>query len=515
MPSAPEETDEAKRTDPKTFLANGLQVARSMVLPLLALFYTIRSDGAPLAVLLGIGVALLLAFFALAYVQWYRFTYHVGAEDIRVESGVLARQARAVPYERIQDVSIEQSLIPRLLGLVEVRFETGAGGKDELKLTYLAEKEGERLRELVRERRDGTADTAPVGGEENDGPADEGAPLFAMDTRRVLTFGMFEFSLVVVAAVFAGAQQFEVLLPFDMFDFEEWQRLLAGPGAWLAGLGFAAQVIGAFIAAASLLVIGFATGLIRTALREWGFTLHRTAKGFRRRRGLLTRTDVVMPVHRVQALEIATGFLRRWFGWHSLKLVSLAQDSGNASHVAAPFAKMGEIEPIVREAGFVTPPPELEWQRSSRRFGVDSAVFAGLLFAVIAALLAGLSAAGVFARLDLFIPDVVYIVLVSGAVLFTAEQWILWRKRRHALGDRQLYSAHGVLSPKLDIASRRKLQSVEIAQGPLSRLRGYASLKLGLAGGTLSIEGLPLERARELRRALLASMTESDFSELA
>ena len=84
----------------------------------------------------------------LAYLRWARFTYTVGADDIRVESG-FCRARRGRYRERIQDVSIEQKFVPRLFEFVEVKFETGAGGGDDLKLAYLPEVEGERLRELV------------------------------------------------------------------------------------------------------------------------------------------------------------------------------------------------------------------------------------------------------------------------------------------------------------------------------------------------------------------------------
>ncbi|PHQ70438.1 MAG: hypothetical protein COB97_04930, partial [Paracoccus sp.] len=50
-----------------------------------------------------------------AYLRWTKLTYTVGDADIRVESGVLSRAARSVPYERIQDVSLEQKPLPRRL----------------------------------------------------------------------------------------------------------------------------------------------------------------------------------------------------------------------------------------------------------------------------------------------------------------------------------------------------------------------------------------------------------------
>ena len=115
--------------------------------------------------------------------------------------------------------------------------------------------------------------------------ADLGRLLFAMSPKRVVTFGLFEFSLAVVAVVAGLAQQFDFLLPFEVWDWRAWREQLAAPGQWLAGLGFLAQVLGVVVAIGSLALVGVATGVIRTVLREWNFRLERTDKGLRRRRG--------------------------------------------------------------------------------------------------------------------------------------------------------------------------------------------------------------------------------------
>src|SRR3546814_2313850 len=126
------------------------------------------------------------------------------------------------------------------------------------------------------------------------------------------------------------------------------------------------QVFAGFGALFVLAFTSSATGMVRTYLRDWGFRLERTSRGFRRRRGLLTRTDVVMPLHRVQAVNISTGIVRGRFGWKSLAFVSLAQDSGSSNHVVAPFAKNEELEPIIRIAGFAPPAEGLDWHRTSK-----------------------------------------------------------------------------------------------------------------------------------------------------
>ena len=59
-----------------------------------------------------------------------------------------------------------------------------------------------------------------------------------------------------------------------------------------------------------------------------------------------------------------------------------------------------------------------------------------------------------------------------------------------------------------------KLHSVEIAQHPLARWRGYATVHLGLAGGAFAIEGVPLAEARALRAKVLETIAATDFSQL-
>jgi putative membrane protein len=498
-------SDEPKRTDPRGFVVQGLMALLRGGLPAFAALIGTGTIGLGLLVLAP-AVALVLAFsFGFAWLKWRRFTYTTGPDNIRVEQGLLSRHARAVPYDRIQDVSLEEKLLPRMFGLAEVRFETGAGGKDEVSLAYLSLDEAARLRELVRERKAGVP--APhAAANADDTPVEPAAPvLFAMDNRRVATFGLFEFSLVIFAVLLGAAQQFEFLLPFEPWDWDRWVDFAADHRddfALIEASGRVAAVVAAIGGVLAVAALGVATGIARTFAREYGFTLERTAKGFRRRRGLFTRTDVVMPVHRVQAARIATGVIRRRFGWYELRFVSLASDKKDASHAVAPFARMDEVEPIVRAAGFHLPNETAEWHRPSSAHWFDKALF----FAV------PLGAAAVAAALFGVWPAGVGLGLLA-AILVVREHY-LWRHDRHAIDAEQVFVRRGWLSPRLELADRLKVQSVELAQGPLGRRRGYATLHFGIAGGTLAIGGLPLDRARQIARDVLDSAAAVDFSDL-
>jgi putative membrane protein len=500
---------EWRRTSPLSFVVRAIVGLRNLIFPAAAILFGSQGWDRGGAFTLVTLAAMVLITWLFTWIAWRHFRYQVGEHDIRVERGLISRSARAVPYERIQDVSLEQKPVPRLFGMVEVRFETGAGGKDEIKIGYVTAEEADALRETVRARKRGEAAGAAEAAQPR---AEPSRTLFAMDLRRLLTFGLFEFSLVAFAVIGGALQQFDFLLPFDIWNFESWLELLAGPGHWLQELGVAAQAIGVMLALAVLGIVGLVTGLGRTVLRDWGFRLDETPKGLRRRRGLLTRTDTVMPVHRVQALKVTTRILRRRWGWHALEAVSLAQDAKSSHHVIVPFAQMSEIVPVIGVAGFDLPDGDTHWHRPSPRFRFDRALLGALPLIVGAVVLAAVRP---LFPAEAATGSLLGVAALAGlAALVALRERFLSRYDRHAIDGERIYVRRGWLAPRLDIASRVKLQSVEIAQGPIARRRGYASLVFGIAGGTLEIGGLPLADARLIRDGVLYSIAGVDFSRL-
>lgn len=494
--SASQPLNEGERTHPLGLLVGVVTGIPQLIFPMLAALYGTRGSGVatPLIIL---GVLLASLFFR--WIAWTRFRFTLDEDDIRIERGILNRTVRSIPYDRIQDVSIEQKPLARVFGLGEVKFETGGGGKEgeDAKLSFVGMDRAEALRETIRARK-AQVGTAAVGETvEADRP-----PVFAMDNRRLVTLGLYSFSLVIFAVLGGVAQQFDFLLPFDWWDFAHWIGLAEERGINIDAIGASARIIGALFALVALLALGFASGIIRTFLKEHGFRLDRTDRGFRRRRGLLTKTDVVMPVNRVQAAGIVTGPIRKRRGWHALKFVSLAQDSKDeADMMVAPLAKLDEIWPIMAEAKLLPPGEGVQFERARGGPWLDQWLIALACLAVGSAVLwFALSIVGWWLAL---------IGLLIGAIF-----WLDWRHHAHAESPVQLFAKNGWWRQRLDIARQVNVQSVTISQGPLTRRRGLATLHFGIAGGKLDFVALPLEQARAVRDAVMAAAAPVDFSEL-
>ena len=473
-----------------------------LLFPLLAAIFGVRKSDNPALIPIIIAAVLALSLF-FRWLGWRRFRYHVGADDIRVEKGILNRTARSIPYDRIQDVSIEQKPLARMMGLSEVKFETGGGDGDDATLRFVTLEEANRLRALIRARKAGLSeaqDTAPMV------ETEDAETIFAMDGKRVFILGLYSFSLIIFAVLGGLAQQFDFLLPFDLWDLKRWAGLAQESGMsvnTINGVGIAGQLILAFGAFTSLIFIGFATGVVRTYLREHGFRLTQTSKGFRRQRGLLTLTDVVMPTHRVQAAVVQTGPIRKRRGWHSLKFVSLAQDSKEESnYVAAPLATLDEVRRIAQVAGIHGPYGDEQLRTGAALHWIIQ------LLLLVPPLLIAMAALVIFAD-TAFAPTLLLLLLL---VFATFMFWCDWRRYRFGLDDQQLYLRRGWWQQRLTIAPQLKVQSIEIAQGPFTRRLGLASLKFGIAGGTLEMIALPLSTAQAIRSAVMEKVAAVDYS---
>ena len=423
---------------------------------------------------------------------WRRFSYHVGTSEIRIDSGIISRKQSSIPFDRIQDVDITQGPLARILGLAKVKFETGASGvgpgAPESILHCITLERAQEIRALIRGRA-ASAVSAPV-------EAAEQPPIYAMDMKRLLLAGTFNFSLAIFAGLFGISQTVGDAIGFDPFSRRFWRGIAESSGP-IADFALANTAGVAIAGVGLLLIIGVATGIIRTVMRDFGFRLDAASAGLRRRRGLLTKTDVTLPVHRAQAAIIGTGPVREHFGWGDLHVQNLAQDEGGkGDHSLAPLASSEEIDRILGELGWRAIPSAPDWQRVSKSYVTQLAVAISPLLLVAAGQLAVF---GAFAFLYL-----------AGMALMILWRWLGWYRTAYVLDGDRLLIRHGWFRRRLVILPLRKIQSIDLTQNFIARWLGIVNLRFGVAGGrgfsSHFIPAIPADTARLLRQELLVSV---------
>jgi putative membrane protein len=461
-----------RRVHPATIALRFIKEVPSTVLALPAALAFASDMDIGRALLLAAGIAAAMAM--LNWLAWSRFRYGVGQGEIVIESGILSRTRRSIPFDRIQDIDIEQPLLARLFGLAKVRIETGGAGRDEGLLDSVTLAEADRLRAVVRARH-GTTPSAPAEA------ATEAPPLFEMDLPRVLLFGLFNFSLAFIAGIFALLQTFDDVLPFDLYDwlatFDQSYAHRFTPGAILAILLLA-------------ILFGVVAGVLRTLSRDYGFRLTAEGGRFRRQRGLFTRSEVVLSKKRLQLALVETGPVRRrlgWFGLHFQTLGSGADAGGLQS--AAPFAQTGELTPILAEANGLRLAAADDMAAVSSRHLVRRLAFVPLFLVAIAV------AAFWQKSLLLFLAALPFLIALA----------VLERRfHRYRLEDRMLFVTRGLWRQRLWIVPVANVQAVSLSRSLLQRRLGLATVTFDTAGASM----LNTVRIVDLRRAAAQQLAE-------
>ena len=471
------------------YLLTGLGQAVRGAWGMLALGALFASQGRWLTLIV---MAILFVAFSIGslYLKWLKLEYRVGPHEIQIESGFLNRTSRAIPFDRVTDVDLEQGPVQRLFGLAQVKLETGAsaGAKDEEGVLHTISLErAEALREHIRARKELAASADPAA------TVSESPTLFAMDSKRVLIAGLFNFSMAIIAGLFGLTQTMGDALGFDPFERQFWIDLFAQSGP-LRDLIMAHRIGAAAAGTILLILLGIGTGLVRTLLREHGFRLDRTETGFRRRRGLLTLTDVSIPAKRVQAAILADGPVRHFFGWWVLKLQSLAQDGGKGDHVVAPLASEDEAGEILGSLHWPAGPPPSQWRPVSRAHFTS---FIGIL-----------APAAVLTAIAIPFLGPIGLLWLAGAALAIGMRWLDWRRTRYALSDASLFVETGWWRHRRSVIPARKIQSIDLAESWWTRLFSICTLRLGIAGGSgfsdHHVPALTRPDAEALRAELLA-----------
>lgn len=466
---------EPRRLHPATLISRSLQIVPQMLGGGAAYGAVIAAEGwrrvllfAALAGLIGIAGALL---------AWWRFRYTVGTGEIVIESGVLARRRRVIPFDRVQDIAIERRLLARLFGTARVKIETGGSSADEGLLDMIGIADAEALRDRIRHG----------SGPRIAAPAAEEPLLFEMRLGRVLGSGLFNFSLLFLAAIFAILQYLD---DFGLIDMAAWFTP-EGAGAAAGAVGMRASLMLLVL----LIVLGVVAGVARTVAVDYGFRLTRSQAGLRRRRGLFTLSEVVIPIGRVQAALVESGPVTRRLGWYRLSFQTLGADHKEGGvQVAAPFARIEELLPILAEAGFPAPPQQSGFNLLPRRALLRRSAPWLVLGAAAAA-----SALAVEPRLG----------LAAAALLALALAAMLrWRKHGYALDDRHLFVTRGWLGRRLWTIPCGRAQTIHVSAGPLQRRLRLGSLLLDTAGASLmrspEIVDLDSAEADRLAKRLLS-----------
>lgn len=418
-----------------------------------------------------------------AVARYLSFRVRYEGTELVIRSGILFRNERHVPYLRIQNLDTSRNVVHRLLGVTNVRVETGGGNEPEATISVLDDRAFDEMRRRVFEGRvraggpEAPVDQALVAAQ------DDTLTLLHLPLRELLLHGFLENrGLILIGAAYGALWQFG--LPTAL-----WQRLTGGwdaPRLVNEALqevesGHAVTIVQVAILIAGLVGILVLVRLVSMAwavTRLYDFRLSLAGQDLRAEYGLLTRVSTRIPLPRVQTLTIRETPLQRLVGRMSVR-AETAGGHGPAEGTARPFERerlapiveTDRVPALVRQLlpGFDI--GALAWQpihpRAFRR------ALKPYLFVALAP-----------AALLVFFLSVWWLAATPITIA-----WAVVAARKHvehmawAITDTAVVFRSGWLWRHVTVAPIAKIQAVACSESPFDRRAAMRSVRVDTAGG--------------------------------
>ncbi|MFP7494995.1 PH domain-containing protein [Terribacillus saccharophilus] len=330
---------EPKRMHPISIVLRMLKIIKDSIVPLVIAFIAMLRDltklfwWSPFAL---IGVVLLLSSL-FAFLYWYRFTYRMEQDELRIESGIFVRKKRYISKHRIHSVNTSANILHRLFGLVKLEVQTAGGGKEaEGVIPALSKEDAAGIQEFVKKRE---VDLNQDSIEDHEGKVH--VPGRKLSFPRLLAAAATSGGTgIFFGFLFAIIQQVD-----NVVDVNIYSSLLD----WLVGKSLLLAIT--FVIGS--LAVTWMVAMIGTILKYCFFDINKQGNELFIQRGLLEKKEMTIPLHRIQAVKIEENIFRQPFGLLAVSAEIAGGEAGkddkSTSTILFPLLKKSELLGFLEE----------------------------------------------------------------------------------------------------------------------------------------------------------------------
>lgn len=391
------------------------------------------------ATLLAGGVVALFAFFT-----WREFRYEVTETEVRLYKGIFKKEKRFIQRNRIQSLQLDQPFVFRILRLARLRIDTASSGTDaEIDLSGISLKEAHHLK-----------DTLKLSGSQPE--------IREKSPERTMKVSVKQLAL---AAAFSG--NFGYIFAALGFLYQYIDTYI---NRWVKTAYeevIHQSMFGLFVLVAVIVVLAYLLSIVLYVIRFGGFTVERYDHYLHIKYGLLNKKSLTIPFHKIQAVTIEEGLVRRLFGWSSVSLNVVTSDLKEKVYLH-PFIQQKKIAALMNV--YV---PHYEYVKCPRNTAIQYAWYP-LLLPVLLFAAAGI---GISFWKSMFVWIIAVLCLV-----YILIHWLGYRQGGLMMNDVFVSIRSQFLTRKTTIIRRKKIEEIEVFAGTFLWKKGYRKIKIATMG---------------------------------
>lgn len=451
-------------------------------------------------------ILLVLLQFIYTYLLFSKYTFCVSDDAFHLHKGLFRRREIEIPFDRIQNINLQQNFLQQVLSVVGLDIETAGESKAEVQIKALRKKDAEQLKTiLLTEKEEKQASDYSMSEDDAQETSDsktvesEDELVFKLRFLDLLKVGLSSNILKGLSLVFAFAAYV-----YNAFADLYWQNYDTYISDQVSD--YTDHISGEFLLILSIglifIGIGFLVTAVFTVIKYFNLKVVKLNENYEVEYGLFNRFKKVLKSSKVQTLEFRTNPVRKLFGFQNAFVSQASSEETSEKHKIGLVGLPADYVFLFFKVLFKG--KELGKQKFVRltcqffRFRVD----VNRLFFVILALIL------------LFVwnkfPIYVFIILLVSSLTLVIMSYIRMTKSYLSFSDELVKIGSGIIGTQTTYLEIYKIQSIRVSQSLFQKRRNLSSLTIYTASGSLKIKYLEAHHVRELTNFLMYKIESSD-----
>ncbi len=444
-----------------------------------------------------------LAALIYSYLDYLKFQFHINysAQEFVLSKGVFNTDNTAIPFSKIQQVYLEQSILQRIIGIKSVVVDTAGSKEKEIKIKALQQEKASQLKEIllnlvenietetVTEKEFQTEEASAQSKKESE---KEEEWTYRLSVGRLLKIGLTSNYLRGIGLLFFlyGTIQSEI----NQFAVDN--EIVGDASEFMSNSTeiIFKSALYIFIGAILLFFAGLLITVVEVFIKYYNLKLTQTKTSLLLEMGLKTTKHIALKPKRVQLYRVLTNPIQKKLNLYEVQLAIAGSTDGlSKNKVKIPGLKQEFLKHIHRfifdkpsENGTIYKPHKIWIFRKVVRFSIIPLL-----------IITGLNFIFEFSEWHyIFLFGAVFLILVS------VYQFFAYKKTYLSISPNFIRKNIGLWNQKQEVAEIFKLQGVSIKQPFWYKKRGLVNITLHTAGGDLHYRFISESVAKEINYIL-------------
>lgn len=452
---------------------------------------------------IGIGVLVGLQFL-FSFLSYKKFKFSIQEDAFHLDKGVIKLSHIEIPFERIQNINLQQNILQRFLNVVGFEIETAGEGVAEVNIKALdksfanalkAKLIEEKLKTESTEAESSETDDISFGTHEKSSSYSDTSLLFQLDFISLLKVGissnLFK-GVGLLLAFFAYLYNFVMDFLTKIYDLnleDDFKNRIPETISFVIILAFA------------VLIFGFLITILTTVFKYYNLKIQKSQNNYEVEHGLFKRVNKVIKKSKTQIFEIKSNPVKRVFG---IRSVHVSQASSNQLTEKQKISLVGlsvSNLKLLFESLFLKQLYEQDYIliRSQNRLFIRY-FYKNLMIIIILAILSYFFYFTWVSMLTL--------TSVFGAMIMMS--YLKVKKSNIGFNDDLISIRKGSIDTRYQVIEIHKLQSVRLRRNIVQQYNGHTDVIIETASGSISIDYLKLDSAIQLLNFFIYKVESSD-----